>query len=323
MEARRDISALVHPQLRQAFDGFPVILDASADPVAGRAQLLERFERFAGAGRAQDPLVARRDVAVPGLDDDPPLTVRVYEAAERGAVLPAILWIHGGGFMMGNVDVDDADCERLVREVEVVVVSVEYRLAPEHPFPAGTNDGYAALCWTAGSAAELGIDPARIAVAGRSSGGGTAAGVVLLARDRGEVEVAFQMPLYACLDDRLLTPSTHELHDPRAWNRTLLDHAWDAYLGPLRAGEVPPYAAPARAPDLAGLPPAYLQVGALDVLRDGNVEYAQRLVQAGVPTELHVFPGAFHGFDVLVPDAEISRRAVEEREAALRRALQP
>jgi acetyl esterase/lipase len=222
---------------------------------------------------------------------------------------------------MGTVAADDGVCEHLVAAVDAVVVSVEYRLAPEHPFPAGPDDAYAVLRWLAASAEELGVDASRIAVAGRSSGGGTAAGAVLMARDRGEVEVAFQMPLYACLDDRLVTPSSHEIQDPRSWNRTLMDNAWDAYLGPMRGADVSPYAAPARAEDLSGLPPAYVQVGELDVLRDENVAYAQRLLQAGVPTELHVYPGAFHGFDVLVPDAEISRRAIEERDAALRRAL--
>ena len=203
-----------------------------------------------------------------------------------------------------------------------VVVSVEYRLAPEHPHPAPVEDCYAGLVWTAKNAAELGIDPDRLAVGGLSAGGGLAAGTVLLARDRGGPALAFQLLVCPMLDDRNVTPSSHEFAEAVVWNRAANLFGWTALLGDAAGtDEVSPYAAPARATDLSGLPPAYIDVGELEVFRDECVDYAQRLVQAGVSTEFHLYPGAFHGFDGMIPDAEISRRAAAERVVALRRAL--
>ena len=212
---------------------------------------------------------------------------------------------------------------RLVEDVGCVVVSVDYRLAPEHAFPAATDDCYAALLWLATHAQELGVKRERLAIAGQSAGGGICAAVGLMARDRGEVSLSFQMPLYACLDDRHITSSSQETTDARTWNRAVSSKAWEAYLGTKREGDISPYAAPIRATNLAGLPPTYMMIGTLDLMRDENIEYANRLMQAGVPTELHVYPGAFHGFDLLVPNASVSKRAVEDYISALKRALNP
>jgi acetyl esterase/lipase len=235
-------------------------------------------------------------------------------------ILPGVLYIHSGAFIFGDLDTDDYLCRDLVEAVNCVVVAVDYRLAPEHPFPAAPDDCYAALRWMAASATEFGIDPSRIALRGESAGGGLAAAVALMARDRKEVKVAFQMLLFSCLDDRNTAPSSYEITDPRTWNRQLSINAWKAYLGHNHQGEVSPYAAPMRAEDLSGLPPAYLMVGELDPLRDENIMYAMRLMQAGVPTELHVYPGAFHVFEEIV-EAAVSIRAIKEYNEALKRAL--
>jgi acetyl esterase/lipase len=201
--------------------------------------------------------------------------------------LPALSWIHGGGMIFGNVDQDDLTCDAYAGSVGCVVVNVEYRLAPKHPYPAPVEDCYAALRWMADNAAELGIDPARIAVGGASAGGGLAAGTVLMARDRGGPDIAFRLLVYPMLDDRDATPSgrgvrRHPELEPRAH-----ESGWKAYLGD-RVGTdaVDHYAAPARATDLSGLPPALIQVGGLETFRDEDIDYAARLLRAGVPTQL-------------------------------------
>jgi acetyl esterase/lipase len=235
-----------------------------------------------------------------------------------------ILYLHGGGYVMGSFEMDDAKFDRYCQDFGCVGVSVEYRLAPEHPFPAPVEDCYAALEWTHAQAAELGIDPTRIAVGGASAGGGLAAGLVLLARDRGDVPVAFQWLIYPMLDDRNRTPSSHAITDRRVWNREANLFGWRAYLGREPGSErVSPYAAPARATELSNLPPAYIPVGSQDLFLDEAADYALRLARAGVPVELHVYPGAFHGSELFAPAAALSRRMVADRVAALKRALHP
>lgn len=266
--------------------------------------------------------LAVEDHTVPGPDGAPDVLVRLYRPRDLPSPAAAFYWIHGGGMVMGNVAMSDDACAAIADELGIVVASVEYRLAPEHPFPAPLEDCYAGLSWLSRQAGELGIDRQRIAIGGGSAGGGLAAGLALLARDRGEVPIAFQLLVYPMLDDRGTTPSSQAVTDPKVWNRAVNERAWDAYLGG-RAGteEVSPYAAPARATDLAGLPPAYLNVGDLDLFRDEDVAYAQALMRAGVPVELHVYPGAFHGSNNFVSRSELSRRWTAEERAALARAL--
>jgi acetyl esterase/lipase len=221
---------------------------------------------------------------------------------------------------MPAVDLDDAWCSSIAAGHGCVVASVEWRRAPEHPFPAAIEDCYAGLSWLTENAAELGVDPMTIAVAGESSGGGAAAGLALLVRDRAEFEIAHQMLIYPMLDDSNSTPSSHAVTDPQLWNRTNNEIAWRAYLGPAYGTEgVSPYAAPARMADLSRVAPATMLTNELDLFVDEDITYAQRLIQAGVSTELHVYPGAPHGFHRLAPLAATSRRFIADRDAVLRR----
>jgi acetyl esterase/lipase len=258
------------------------------------------------------------DRQIPGPTGNPEITVAVL-APTAGPAGPGLLYIHGGGMVLGTRwDID----ESLLRAVEDgwVVVTVEYRLAPENPYPAAIEDCYAAWEWTASHATDLGIDPARLGVAGASAGGGLAAGMTLLARDRGGPMPCHQLLLCPMLDDRAITASSQELDGVGRWDRTANHTGWTAYLGREPGGDdVPAYAAPARAAELSGLPPTYLEVGAVDTFRDENIDYAARLSRAGVPVELHVWPGAVHGFTALAPDAAVSRAAVAVRRDCLTR----
>ncbi|NRQ39125.1 alpha/beta hydrolase [Nonomuraea sp. NN258] len=270
--------------------------------------------------RATD--VAIEDRHVPGPEGAPDVRLRIYRPDGDPAERPGLYWIHGGGMIMGTPEGNDDQLIEYVEELGLVAVSVDYRLAPEHPHPAPVEDCYAGLAWTAKNAGELGLDPARLAVGGGSAGGGLAAATVLLARDRGGPEVAFQLLVCPMLDDRNTTPSSHEFATAVVWDRAANLYGWKALLGDLAGtDDVSPYAAPARATDLAGLPPAFIDVGELEVFRDECADYALRLARAGVSTEFHLYPGAFHGFDVMVPGVELSRRAAATRKAALARAL--
>ena len=257
-----------------------------------------------------------------GAPGDPHVMVRVYTPSGLDGAAPGLFWIHGGGMVLGNVAMDDLNCKAWAVEFGCVVASVEYRLAPEHPHPAPVEDCYAGLKWFAEEAESLGVDRARIAIGGASAGGGLAAALALLARDRGEVDIIFQQLIYPMLDDRNITHASHYVQHPKVWNRAANIAGWSALLGePAGSDDVSPYASPARAEDLSGLPPAFIIVGELDLFVDEDIDYARRLIQAGVPTELHVFPGAFHGSDLMVPMSDTSRRWAKVRSAALRQAL--
>lgn len=301
-------------ELQPILDAAPVIV--MADGVeAARAAEPAKVEHSAGVR------ISTRTIAGP----DCSLPMRIYEPEKRTEkALPALLWSHGGGYILGKPEYEDGVCENFVLQADCVVVQVEYRLAPEHVYPAAVEDSYAGLKWMADHAAELNIDRSRIAIAGPSAGGGITAALALMARDRGEVPVLFQMPLYPMLDDRSNTPSCCEINMetmPKAWNRENNITAWKMYLGSGFSGEVPPYAAPAHAKDLTGLPPAYLCVGQQDPFRDETIDYAARLARAGVPTELHLYPGCFHGFDFIANHTEICVRCRAEYFAALKRAF--
>jgi acetyl esterase/lipase len=280
------------------------------------------LEMMNNVPREPNPSVDREDHIVEGMNGAPGIRVRVYRPNIRVGELPAVYFIHGGGMILGSVESDDALAEALTVGFGCVTASVDYRLAPESPFPAAVEDCYAGLMWIASNAEKLGVDAERIAIYGGSAGGGLAAATALLARDQGEPVLAFQMLLYPMLDDRCQTPSSNEITDIGVWDRSANIEAWRHVLGDQQGSkDVSPYAAPARELDLRGLPPTYIDVGALDLFRDEAIEYAARLMQNGVPTELHVYPGAVHSSEVFAPEADVSRRVVSYRSAALRRAL--
>ncbi|MCP3990533.1 MAG: alpha/beta hydrolase [Actinomycetia bacterium] len=261
------------------------------------------------------------EVEADGIDGGPAVRLKLYQPSGRDPSAPALLWIHGGGMVLGNADQDDANCATMANDLGAVVVSVDYRLAPEHPYPAPLDDCYAGLLWLAGATQDLGVDPNRIGIGGASAGGGLAAGLALRARDSGGPAICYQHLIFPMLDDRNETPSSKVITDSRVWNREANRSGWDAYLGPLSGDEVPIYAAPGRASNLSGLPRAYLPVGSLDLFLDEDLSYGQRLLQAGVPTEIRVFPGAFHGSSTFVPGSEISLRWARDAGDALRRGL--
>ena len=250
------------------------------------------------------------------------LRLLIVRPRAHRAPSPAILHFHGGGYVAGVPEMARATVAAYAAELGAVVVSVDYRLAPEHPYPAGLDDAYTALEWLHREAASLGVDASRIAVSGDSAGGGLAAGLALLARDRGEFALAFQHLAWPGLDDRTcVRRDLSAFVGQFIWTQDSNVYAWSSLLGTPPGGrDVPVYAAPARATHLAGLPPACVQVGALDLFVDENVEYARRLVAAGVPCELHVYPGAPHGF-TMAWRAAVSRACERDSLAALRRAL--
>ncbi|WEG14776.1 alpha/beta hydrolase [Pullulanibacillus sp. KACC 23026] len=298
----------VNPELREVLEQFPP-LD------------LDQFEMVREAGMEMikaseipvDERVSIADRQIPGPEKAPMVRVRIYEPKEKTETLPGLLWIHGGGYVIGSPEGDDGLCQRFVTDAKCVVVSVDYRLAPEHPYPSGLEDCYAALKWFSENASELGVDPTRIGVAGASAGGGLTAALALYARDHNGPELCFQMPLYPMIDDRNNTPSSLEITGNYIWNHDLNEKGWSMYLnGANGTDHVSYHAAPARADDLSGLPFTYTCVGQLDPFRDETLDYVTRLARAGVDVEFHLYPGCYHGFEGIAPNAEISKRAVSE-----------
>ncbi|WP_239675361.1 alpha/beta hydrolase [Natronosporangium hydrolyticum] len=278
------------------------------DPVAAR--------RAFAAAAATAPVPETTDLAIEDrtVPADPDVPVRIYRQHDaRGA----IIWLHGGGWVMGDLDTEHPWAIRLALGSNAVVISVGCRLAPEDPFPAALDDAYAVLRWAAANAAELGLDPERIAVGGHSSGGNLAAAVALRARDEQGPPIRFQLLNQPALDDRQQTWSARNFTDTPWANREMIAAAWRNYLG---AEPAAPYAAPARAADLSGLPPAYIASAEFCPDRDEDIEYALRLLQAGVPVELHQWAGTFHGSQAIL-SAEVSRRQIAELGEVLRRAL--
>ena len=315
-----DIASRIDDEHRPIFAAIPRDRRDWSDIPGTRTKLAELL-----AAMPQPQLpdgVTLEDRLVPGPPGDPDVSVRLYRPTGAPSPAPAFYWIHGGGMVFGDVNGSDPYCAAIAAELNVLVASVEYRLAPEHPFPAPLEDCYAGLAWLWNAAAELGVDRERIAIGGGSAGGGLAAGTALAARDRGLVRPCFQLLVYPMLDDRNATRSSHAITDPRTWDREANLAGWNAYLAGNAGGEgVSPYAAPARATDLAGLPPAYVNVGDLDLFVDEDVAYARALADAGVPVELHVYPGAWHGSTSFAPHTALSQRWAADERAALRHAL--
>ena len=282
-----------------------------------RAQLAVPDEALTRGGAIE---VEERQV--PGPPGDPDISLLILRPANRTGPAVGLYNIHGGGMIMGDNRTGIDGLLDWVEEFGLVVVSVEYRLAPEHPHPAPVEDCYAGLVWTAEHAEELGFDPARIIVAGGSAGGGLAAGTTLLARDRGGPALTHQILMCPMLDDRATTPSSQELDGEGVWDRNANVAGWTALLGEARGGaDVSPYAAPARAVNLEGLPPTYIDVGSVETFRDEAIDYAVRLSRAGVSVELHMWAGGFHGFEGFAPQAALSQASTAARLSYVRRAF--
>jgi acetyl esterase/lipase len=313
---------LVAPELLPLLDVFPSF------------DFNDEVLRAARAGIAMDPqkrpplspeqqAVACEERFVPGPPGAPDVRLLVYTPPGEKTIRPAYLHMHGGGYVLGNPEINDGSNRSFAAELGCVVVSVDYRLAPETRFPGALEDCYAALLWLQAQAEHLGIDPSRIAIGGESAGGGHAAALALIARRRGEVQICFQLLDSPMLDDR--TGSTSEPHPycgGLVWTRNSNRFGWRCLLGAEPGGpNVPVEAVPARVADLTGLPPAFITVGALDLFLEENMEYARRLIRAGVPTELHVIPGAFHGFGAAGGQAPQVQACIRLRRDALGRAL--
>lgn len=301
-----DVQALLDPAAVEALAKFPIDLGSLSDETLPSI-------RAAMASVPKPELsdaVTRTDHEVPRSGG---VKVRVHRPKNATGELPCVYWMHGGGLVLGSYEGDDLRFDRWCQRLNCVGVSVEYRLAPETPYPGPLEDCYAGLRWVHDNAATLGIDRSRIGIGGASAGACLAAGLALLARDRGELPVSFQLLIYPMLDDRQITPSSQWL-DP-IWPPAANTYGWTAYLGAAKGGpDVPIYAAPARATDLRGLPTTIISVGAIDGFSDEDIDYAVRLRHAGVPVELHVYPGAPHGFDSLLPSLAISKRAARDLE---------
>lgn len=300
---------VIDPEIAKVLEQFPLDLGALSNETLPLIR--------AGMGGMPAPelseAVERRDHHVPGAEGEPPIPVRVHRPRDRDETLGCLYWIHGGGLVLGSYAMEDARFDRWCQHFGIVGVAVEYRLAPETPYPGPIEDCYRGLAWVHENAAKLGIDPGRVGIGGASAGGGLAAALALLARDRGELPVDYQLLVYPMLDDRQVTPSSS--WDVPVWPPAANTFGWTSYLGKAKGGEdVSPYAAAARATDLSGLPPALITVGGVDGFVDENLAYAARLNQAGVPTELHIYPNAPHGFDGLAPQSALAQRAQRDME---------
>jgi acetyl esterase/lipase len=310
----------VHPELRPALQGLEKLF-ASFPPLSD-ATLQKQRQAMAAFGRPAQPSPPVTDRTIEGPRGAP--AVRVFIAGDAaGASKPAVLHIHGGGYVLGSAADSKRDLQDLATTHHCVAVSVDYRLAPETRFPGSLEDNYAALRWMHANAKDLGIDVKRVAVKGESAGGGHAAALAIAARDRGEFPICLQVLIYPMLDDR--TGSSRQLPEQFGqfvWKASDNRFGWTSLLGvPAGSPTVPANAVPARVANLAGLPPAFIGVGSIDLFAPEDVDFAQRLMAAGVQTELQVVPGAFHGFDFVAADVALSRRFTQAWNDALRRAF--
>ena len=312
------------PQLVAGLAGFEQALPGglTLDDIPTTRRILDGLNAAMASMAPAIPGVVTSDHYAPGPDGAPDVMVRVYQPSNRPATLPALLWIHGGGYVLGSVGADDLKAKTLCLSLNCVVASVEYRLAPEHPFAAPVEDCYAALAWLAANTESFGVDRARIAIGGASAGGGLAAGLGLLVRDRGEIDICYQLLIYPMIDDTNVAPAGPGLPDAPVWTRANNLRGWRAYLAQEPGSDgVSPYAAASRAADVSGLPPTYIGVGTPDLFRDEDIAYAQRLIAADVPTELHVYTDGFHGFDSFAAESDAAQRFTSEYTRLLKRAL--
>jgi acetyl esterase/lipase len=263
-------------------------------------------------------------VYVQSQDGKQAIRLRVYKSKHVTALAPALVWIHGGGFIIGSPEQDDAYAFELARELGIVIVSIDYRLAPQHPFPTPLDDCYTALQWVHTHTQQMGVDPSRIAVGGASAGGGLAANLVQLAQDRGEIPLVLQLLVFPMLDDKTALRTNLPHAELMIWNQKSNRFGWESYLHQAcGSNPVPHYAVAFEREDLTGFPPAWIGVGTLDLFHDEDVAYAQKLRNCGVDCELVIVPGAFHGFDVLNDGVSVIQDFRKSQMAALKRYLFP
>ena len=292
------------PEISQSLEGLAGTLAAAFANLSDATVAAMRAQTAAAPAPALSDEVERTDHELDGRNG---VWLRVHRPTGMAGPLPCIYWLHGGGLIGGDKSQEDLRFDRWCPELGIVGVAIDYRLAPEHPYPTPLEDCYAGLEWITEHSAEIGVDASRLGIGGSSAGGGLAAGLALLARDRSGPALQFQLLVYPMIDDRAQTVSSQWL-DP-VWPPSANRYGWSSYLGDAMGTDgVEPYAAPARAKDLAGLPPTLITVGALDAFSDEDIDFAVRLRHAGVPVELHVYPGAPHGFDSLMPGTRVARK---------------
>lgn len=312
----KDQFSKIHPELQQAARQTPKFLFS-----AKNLWLTALLIRLTPSPKTLEGILVE-NVFIAGQDNRTKVRLRVYKPKSMSAPMPVLIWLHGGGYIMGNPEMDDRSCAEYVRELGITVVSVDYRCAPNHPFPAGLDDSYAALQWVVSHSKELGVDTSRIAVGGNSAGGGVAAALSQLAHDRQEVKVVFQLLVYPMLDDRTVLRADIDDSNNITWNQKSNRYGWESYLGKqCGADDVPAYSVPARRADLSGLPKAWIGVGTLDIFHDEDVAYAQRLKACGIECEIDIVSGAFHGFDVFDPQVPIVQAFRKAQIAALKKYL--
>ena len=315
-------SKQLDPQFNDVIDNPPSYLAAWTDEnVKRNAPRSETFPPVLPTPEDSDVIFYNK--MIPGPVGAPDVRVRIYEPRIKNETLPGILYLHYGGYSIGSPEHEDDNCIKYVKEINCVVVSVDYRMAPENPAPAAYEDCYAALVWFSENAKELNVDPNRIAVTGFSAGGGLTCSLVLLARDRKGPKICFQMPLAPTIDDRLKTQSTIEFIDKHGLNYESCKNIWNMYLGEGHENrdDIDIYAAPARATDYSNLPPCFAFVGGLDPHRDETMNYVSNLAKADVPVSFALFAGGIHGFDLQNPNAHISKQAVNLAISNMKRAL--
>ena len=305
------IDAESKPPLEALWEAMPGGFNTIPDIVARRAAM---SASRAAIPKGSFPQLQVAEYQYPGPENE--LTLRLYRPETVAADSPGLIYIHGGGMIMGDLESQDENMREAATELNIPIASIDYRKAPEHTYPAAPEDCYAGVSWVFANAQALGMDPSNIGLMGASAGGGLALAVALMLRDRQGPSLKYLLPIYPMIDDRHETTSSNEVVDIGIWDRAGSIEAWNWYLG---GAEADSYAAPARAENLSKLPPTYIDVGDLDLFRDENITIVQRLSAAGVSVEFHLWPGAYHASELFAPHAALSRKIWSTRYTAIRR----
>lgn len=307
----------IDPESRIPLEGLLQALPGGFNSIPDIVQRREVLSQMLAASEVPtNPNIAVSNHVAPGPAGE--IAVRVYSPKKASKPAAGLIYIHGGGMIMGGLDGQDATCQMMAERLGAVIASVDYRKAPENPYPAAPEDCYAAASWVFENAAELNLDASNIGIYGQSAGGGLAIAVALMARDRGGPKFSFLAPIYPMIDDRNTSESSKLVTDVGIWDRAGSIEAWGWYLGGEAADQ---YAAPARAEDISGLPPTFIDVGELDLFRDEDMDFAKRLAEAGVQVEFHLWPGAYHASEIFAPEAALSKTIWETRLSGLRRLI--